>query len=72
MTHRDPPTWRGRIPVAGQRRHVAPQATLPARVGKEPQDLRGLVPQHWWGRGSAWGEGEAEDPRSERRWPNAS
>jgi hypothetical protein len=56
MTHRYPPSWRGRIPVEGQWRHVAPHANLPAREGKEHQYLRGLVQQHLWVRVGAVGE----------------
>jgi hypothetical protein len=55
MTHRYPPSWRGRIPVEGQWRHVAPHANLPARAGKEHLYLRGLVQQHLWVRVSAMG-----------------
>jgi hypothetical protein len=56
MTHRYPPSRRGRIPAEGQWRHVAPYANLPARGGKEHQSLRGLVQQHLWVRVSAMRE----------------
>ena len=55
MTHRYPPAWRGRIPVEGQWRHVAPHANLPARVGEEHQYLSG--PAAFVGTGQRYGRG---------------
>jgi hypothetical protein len=66
MAHRYPPSWRGRIPVEAKWRHVAPHGNLPAGVGKEHLNLRGLVQQNLWVRASAMGEESGEDPQCER------